>query len=1291
MFNFKFLKKKKLLLLSFLNIFSEDETFRINQDVELVGSAFIEGNENISGSLDSNNIKVPFGNINCSGNITLSGSIESEKLSTKNSLIVGTVNLGDLNLTSSNINLNSSSGINIGNSLSGNVYLNSNKNNKINLGNFTKNIEIGGSEVLDLKVLNKKDNSLIKLTAEKINCDISDFGTLTETSLIKIDSNGIAKVGNVPGEISVDYSDAQFNTLSSKGKINLLGSFNTDENSNVLIGAAEGSLNIGNENSESLKFLGQWNFIGENIKIGSTDNESVTVGDISKFKLVKFTDFFGSGEIYITENKNSIILPKAENEFYLLKIDKNGGIFTEIPSEKNKNISLSNVETTTLDLNGDLFLNSSGQINVGNENTNNIYIKNKSTCSLETTDLNLIGTNLKLSNLSNDFDGLRHLTIDKTGLVKDLKVEDVTENLEVNNLTITTQLDAVNVYAEINSSGNEDTNIGTGSYTGNLSFGGMTSNGFLVDGDGIEFKIEDQTNNKIQLGNRSNIEEIYLKTNSSTGQINISGESLIFDSFTNKNRSKRLNRNQNYFEKINATYYSFGVINNPRITEVPDFYNVIICAFLLPEVDKVNNIVDKYNFKLAPARWDEEELIAQWSNAQQAMVNVNNPNFIGTQIKNVNSKGKQKVLLSIGGETTIDITTGVPLIFDISNTDQIEPLTTKLISIIDKYGFEGLDIDIEAEAVTKCDGEIFGEIIKNVCDHYRDQNIDFWLTCAMEYPYLSRSNPKTFYRDFINYLGKDYFTYFWPQLYNQYASLNLTGNDSSQYQVANLNDCSAVDGMENFAPQAVWAFSTNEGAAANPDLDIVPFPSGKFVIGVPASGAGAPGAYLGNPGTSGANRKVEDYACVRTEAQIIRPENVKNVWNNALAMNSNTAGFMNWELSKDVDNDYAFGKSVGIALEIPVKDSPDEDDVDVIEIERTSGRYLGINSSKKIDFYGVNWSDDDSYTNTYFAKINLKNFDGDGVVYIGDSKGNTIIAGEVFKIGDVVKTNQINIDGEILFISDYLKLKTESNGVFKIGDDSKNTDIYLGANNRTGKLILSVDDIILAIPGGRLYLFIDENGNILSRNKIKTGNDANGNFQFNVDYENDEYVNFAKFNLVSTVPTNIESVSDITLTVNNTSNNVPTGNKNIEINAENGNIKYYSNLIDLTGITGPINLYINESNYVCADINRNVRKKVENIKLEFVSLNKLKPKIFNYKDSYLTDSKEDAGFIAEDLISTDFENCILKNEENEILGINYDSLFSGVCSSYKDFITDIENLKKIMNKNKQKILNLIEV
>ncbi len=123
------------------------------------------------------------------------------------------------------------------------------------------------------------------------------------------------------------------------------------------------------------------------------------------------------------------------------------------------------------------------------------------------------------------------------------------------------------------------------------------------------------------------------------------------------------------------------------------------------------------------------------------------------QIKELNTQGRS-VLIALGGaDAHIELKRG----------DET-PFAEEIIRLVEVYGFDGLDIDLEQAAVTAADNQwVIPEALKIVKDHYRAQGKNFLITMAPEFPYL-KSGDK-----YVPYLERleGYYDWINPQFYNQ--------------------------------------------------------------------------------------------------------------------------------------------------------------------------------------------------------------------------------------------------------------------------------------------------------------------------------------------------------------------------------------------------------------------------------------------------------------------------------------------------------------------------------------------
>lgn len=123
------------------------------------------------------------------------------------------------------------------------------------------------------------------------------------------------------------------------------------------------------------------------------------------------------------------------------------------------------------------------------------------------------------------------------------------------------------------------------------------------------------------------------------------------------------------------------------------------------------------------------------------------------QIETLNSQGRS-VLIALGGaDAHIELTRG----------DE-DALAAEIIRLTERYGFDGLDIDLEQAAITAKDNQfVIPAALKVVKDHYRKTGDNFMITMAPEFPYLTANGAYTPYLTELD----GYYDFINPQFYNQ--------------------------------------------------------------------------------------------------------------------------------------------------------------------------------------------------------------------------------------------------------------------------------------------------------------------------------------------------------------------------------------------------------------------------------------------------------------------------------------------------------------------------------------------
>ncbi|MFA1025915.1 Chitinase [Pseudomonas syringae pv. helianthi] len=283
--------------------------------------------------------------------------------------------------------------------------------------------------------------------------------------------------------------------------------------------------------------------------------------------------------------------------------------------------------------------------------------------------------------------------------------------------------------------------------------------------------------------------------------------------------------------------YQQGLFKEMALTDIKEAYNVVAVAFM-----KGAGIP---TFK--PYNLSDEAF-----RAQVAALNAQN----------------RAVLISLGGaDAHIELHAG-----------QEESLAYEIIRLVEVYGFDGLDIDLEQSAITFADNRtVLPAALKMVREYYKTEGKHFIISMAPEFPYLrapARDTP------LLTPLLKEIIIFF-PFLKEALALLT-----SFRSGGAYLSYIDALEGVYDFiAPQyynqggdGIWVDELNLWVTQNNDAHKKSFlyyltdslihgtrgftkiPANKFAIGLPSNNDGAATGYV-------INAEDVKYALDRLEAE----------------------------------------------------------------------------------------------------------------------------------------------------------------------------------------------------------------------------------------------------------------------------------------------------------------------------------------------------------------------------------------------------------------------------------------
>lgn len=247
--------------------------------------------------------------------------------------------------------------------------------------------------------------------------------------------------------------------------------------------------------------------------------------------------------------------------------------------------------------------------------------------------------------------------------------------------------------------------------------------------------------------------------------------------------------------------YLGGLPSSISLREVPAEFNVVSVAFMKVFDGQDGNIP---TFK--PYNATDEEFRAQ--------------------VAELNAQGRP-VLISLGGaEAHILLHKG-----------QEQALADEIIRLVEVYGFDGLDIDLEQSAITAGDNSsVIPAALKMVRAHYQQQGKHFIISMAPEFPYLTTEGA---YKPYLQNLEGVY-DFIAPQYYNQ----NGAGVDMN---------------TEEHAQVGVWYLTQNDDARkehflfyltdslANGTRGFTKIPANKLVIGLPTNNDAAANGYVKDP------------------------------------------------------------------------------------------------------------------------------------------------------------------------------------------------------------------------------------------------------------------------------------------------------------------------------------------------------------------------------------------------------------------------------------------------------------
>ncbi len=223
-------------------------------------------------------------------------------------------------------------------------------------------------------------------------------------------------------------------------------------------------------------------------------------------------------------------------------------------------------------------------------------------------------------------------------------------------------------------------------------------------------------------------------------------------------------------------------------------------------------------------------------------------------IKTLKNEGRM-ALMTIGGSDTY---------ISINNEDK-EQFKSDLIYSLDKYGFDGVILDLESDSMTAGDNqEVIPEVLKEVKQYYRERGKNFIIAMAPEFPTLRNGNAP--YIPYLNALEGE-FDFIFPQYYNQ-------DGDGIWTDVGFIS-------QDNDEKKSLFLYYLTD-ALINGTQGFISIPPNKLAFGIPVSRDAAFNGF------------VED------------PNDVKYALERLASEGKKTRGIMGWSINQDMEQNFDF-------------------------------------------------------------------------------------------------------------------------------------------------------------------------------------------------------------------------------------------------------------------------------------------------------------------------------------------------------------------------------------------------
>nr|WP_196792631.1 glycosyl hydrolase family 18 protein [Spiroplasma melliferum] len=204
--------------------------------------------------------------------------------------------------------------------------------------------------------------------------------------------------------------------------------------------------------------------------------------------------------------------------------------------------------------------------------------------------------------------------------------------------------------------------------------------------------------------------------------------------------------------------------------------------------------------------------------------------FFANEIKQLHQQNR-KVMLSLGGADAHIVLT----------KKQEDAFVAEILRLVKKFGFDGVDIDLEQQAITAGDNQtVIPNTLIKVKKILAEQNREFYISMAPEFPYLRTYAGAASYIPYLKALESKY-DFIHPQFYNQAGDgINVQEEDRQELKIdlywlpqnneklkgefLYLITKYIIEGKDNFyqipANKLLFGLPANDDAAANGQIKV---------------------------------------------------------------------------------------------------------------------------------------------------------------------------------------------------------------------------------------------------------------------------------------------------------------------------------------------------------------------------------------------------------------------------------------------------------------------------------------